>query len=277
VALTLDVSADSVEVSDGSRMLARYLLDPDVPASESPRPFLHPVRTRAGRVVTDFRPADHSWHHGISLALPFVGHANLWGGPSWDAAAAGYLDRGDDGSMRHEALEVDEAECAIAQRLIWLDSSGAEIVRERRRLAFSVTEAGWAIDWTSDATNTTGEPLVFGSPATNGRVDAGYGGIFVRAAPSFLGGALAMDGTPVDEADFRGRRATTASLTARDGGARVTITSRAADTPWFARTSEYPGIGPAPFSTEESVVRPGDALRFSCSIEIADARALYPI
>src|SRR3954451_21269079 len=56
------------------RLLARLRLD-GVPVADyvdggeldpvlSPRPYLHPVRTLRGVVVTDARPADHRWHLG---------------------------------------------------------------------------------------------------------------------------------------------------------------------------------------------------------------------
>ncbi|MDX3109008.1 PmoA family protein [Nonomuraea angiospora] len=35
------------------REVAIYVWQPEAPASSSPRPFLHPVRTLAGRTVTD--------------------------------------------------------------------------------------------------------------------------------------------------------------------------------------------------------------------------------
>jgi hypothetical protein len=57
---------------DGAELF-RYVYRPDDPPLESPRPYLHPVRTLAGELVTDYRPGDHPWHKGISWSLPNVG------------------------------------------------------------------------------------------------------------------------------------------------------------------------------------------------------------
>ena len=55
-----------IVVSRDGAELFRYVYRPDDPPLESPRPYLHPVRTLGGEVVTDCRPADHPWHKGIS-------------------------------------------------------------------------------------------------------------------------------------------------------------------------------------------------------------------
>jgi hypothetical protein len=56
--------------------VARYVVDEALPASLSPRPYLHPVTTLNGTVVTDARPADHEWHLGVCLAIQDVGGVN---------------------------------------------------------------------------------------------------------------------------------------------------------------------------------------------------------
>lgn len=58
------------EYQDGSR----------IRAVSSPRPYLHPVRTLAGTVVTDHQPLDHVWHLGVGVALQDVDGVNFWGG-----------------------------------------------------------------------------------------------------------------------------------------------------------------------------------------------------
>ena len=49
---------------------------------ESPKPYLQPLHTRAGNVVSLFRPHDHVWHKGIAWSLPQVGEENSWGDPT---------------------------------------------------------------------------------------------------------------------------------------------------------------------------------------------------
>src|SRR5690606_32857639 len=63
--------------------VAEYVLDPVLDPTLSPRPYLHPVRTRAGVTLTDALPADHRWHLGASLAVQDVSGTNLWGGRTY--------------------------------------------------------------------------------------------------------------------------------------------------------------------------------------------------
>lgn len=42
------------------------------------RPFVHPVTTPAGHVLTRDAPADHPWHHGLWFTFKFVNGDNYW-------------------------------------------------------------------------------------------------------------------------------------------------------------------------------------------------------
>jgi hypothetical protein len=53
--------------------LATYVMEPNS------RPYLHPVRDASGRVVlTEDRPADHVWQHGIFTGFHRVNGFNYW-------------------------------------------------------------------------------------------------------------------------------------------------------------------------------------------------------
>src|SRR6185503_8537417 len=53
--------------------LATYVMETNT------RPYLHPVRDAAGRVVlTEDRPADHPWQHGIFTGFHRVNGFNYW-------------------------------------------------------------------------------------------------------------------------------------------------------------------------------------------------------
>src|SRR5690606_20330684 len=72
-----------ITVRDGDVELLRYVFVPDSPQLESPKPYLDPIRTRGGRVISLFRPWDHVWHKGIAWSLPVVDDENFWGGPTY--------------------------------------------------------------------------------------------------------------------------------------------------------------------------------------------------
>ena len=44
----------------------------------SRRPFVHPLRTPAGHVLTRDAPDDHPWHHGLWFAIKYVDGDNFW-------------------------------------------------------------------------------------------------------------------------------------------------------------------------------------------------------
>ena len=164
---------------------------PDVAANESPRPYLHPLMDAAGRPVTDFRPADHPWHHALSVAVPIVrveGNdrpITFWGGPTF-VRDHGYHD------LRNHGSQVVVSEDGSTLELEWRDERGGVVLREaREHRVVDIDAQTWALGvtstWRADST------LRFGSPATEGRANAGYGGLFLRAAPRFTG-ATAMRG-----------------------------------------------------------------------------------
>ena len=81
---------DRVLVTDGDAVLAEYVHRPTDVRLESPRPYLSPIRTRGGELVSLFRPHDHVWHKGIAWSLPVVGDENFWGGPTF-VSGQGYV------------------------------------------------------------------------------------------------------------------------------------------------------------------------------------------
>src|SRR5690606_36318968 len=43
-----------------------------------PRPFVHPVRTPAGAVLSVDAPDDHPWHHALWSTIKYVNGENFW-------------------------------------------------------------------------------------------------------------------------------------------------------------------------------------------------------
>ena len=160
--------ADYVDGSD---------LDPDL----SPRPYFHPVRTLGGTVVTDALPADHRWHLGISVALQDVEGWNFWGGPTC-VRDQGYVWRDDHGRIEHAGF-ARLGDDGFTERLHWLTPRGELLLAEHRRVRARLADRGWELEVVTTLTNAADHPVRLGSPATNGRAGAGYGGLFWRLAP----------------------------------------------------------------------------------------------
>ncbi len=264
---------EHVDVRWGEVPLARYVHRPDVPQLESPKPYLHPVRTLAGDLVTTYRPHDHVWHKGIQLALPHVGSENFWGGVTW-VRGEGYRQLENNGSMDHaefEALEADGDRARIAERLAWHTQAGEHWIDERRTLDFRVLGDAWALGWRSELHNRSGRELAFGSPTTNGRPNAGYGGLLWRGPRDFSGGEVLVPGGARPEEDVMGTTSPwVAFVGTHDGTLRRTTLAFYADAPWFVRSGVYAVVGTAPFFHDELTLADGETLELACDIAVAD-------
>lgn len=252
------------------RPVARYVPRPDLPARLSPRPYLHPVTTLAGTAVTELSPADHTHHLGVGVAVPDVEGHNFWGGRTY-VRDRGPTELDDHGAQRHGSFQLRDPD-GFVEELRWV-AAGAELLRERRTVAATeLTEGAWALDFTFSLTNVTSGPLSFGSPATNGRPGAAYGGFFWRArkegaAPEVFTaaaeGEAAVHGTRADWLALAGAGWTLVFAGATDATRRD---------PWFVRTAEYPGVGSSLASAERLVVPAGGTAVRRVVTVVADGR-----
>jgi hypothetical protein len=272
--LTLVEDADGVDFLLRAIPVGRYVARPTTDAFESPRPYVHPLRTAGGVELSDFRPADHLWHHGLALGVPSVGSSNLWGGRSWDSCTADYLDKGDNGTMRTDHVGIEAGNGRIVSRVTWLGANDVALADEQRTIRLAEAAEGcdgcdgWTLDWSSRIRALT--ELRLGSPASYGRAGAGYGGVFLRAAPAFRGARARTDRRPQGPADeLLGTTARWLAMTRADGAATVVL-GTPQDTTWFVRSEEYPGFGPAPFFGDEVALAPGERLELSVRLWAVD-------
>ncbi len=121
------------------REVAHYVWQPDVPLATSPRPYLHPVRTLGGSVVTDAAPDSHPHQFGISIAAPDIDGRNFWGGRSFVAGhGPAWLDN--HGIQRHQRW-IRHTDTELAHQLRWIDPRQAELLRGGEALAVRGGEA----------------------------------------------------------------------------------------------------------------------------------------
>jgi len=266
----------SVTVPAGNVDLLTYVYGPDTPTVESPKPYLHPVRTLAGDVVTAFRPADHVWHKGIAWSLPYVGEHNFWGGPTF--VDGEYRQLPNNGSATHGGMTVltaggDRAE--IAHRLAWRAEAGQPVCEERRGLTVTVLDGRtWVLVFSTAMTNVSGSTLDLGSPTTKGRPNAGYGGLFWRGPRSFTGGTVQSPERSGAGDDLRGGRAEWLAYRSGSGrGSTIVMVDDPANpghpTPWFVRSEQFACLCPAPFFHEEVAVPHGETIGFRYAVVVA--------
>ncbi|MFC7850121.1 DUF6807 family protein [Arthrobacter sp. NPDC057388] len=236
--------------SVGGREVAGHQDGSLIRPSSSPRPYLHPVRTLAGTVVTDHQPADHVWHLGAGVAIQDVAGVNFWGGRTYTREAGAYVWRDDHG--RIEITDTTEAPGALAQSLRWFGPDGTPLVTEQRRWRYdAVGPSVWRLRLDFELSPAGPGPVPLGSPGSNGRENGGYGGFFWRLPP--VTGARVWTAAAEGEDDVHGSAAPwlacsgvfgPAGMSGTDGAATlVFLAAPQAPDPWFVRLAGYPGVG----------------------------------
>jgi len=284
-----DTAESGTEVRAGGKLLFRYVHQPATDPLESPRPFIHPLKTLAGWEVTDFRPEDHPWHHGLSMTSANLSGENFWGGATFVpgeqyAHLENYVQLDNNGVQRHEGW--DKRECSggkaeLTHRLAWITRAGERWLEERRRISVAELDeaAGfWSLDISISLRNVSGRELAFGSPTTKGRPDAGYGGLIWRGSPSFNGGTV-LASAGKGGAGMMGQRSpwlaySGAGWNPAKPEATLVFLDHPANprhpTKWFVRNTSTPLVSFAFMFDEELKVKSGDSLDLRYRVVIAN-------
>ena len=243
-----------------------------LPGVLAPRPFLHPVTTLAGTPVTDAQPDDHRWHLGVSVTLQDVGGANVWGGRTY-LRDQGYTWLPDHGRQVHVGWAARDAG-GFTETLEWRGPDDRVLLTEERtvRASPSPLPGSWLLDLSTTLRNATDAPLQLGSPATNGRPGAGYGGLFWRLPATGAAQVLSADAEGEDAVHgsvspwvaYRtdGPAAWTVALAGRDDATRAD--------PWFVRVADYPGLGSQLAAEEPVRLGPGGTATRAFLAVVAD-------
>ncbi|MDP9793576.1 hypothetical protein J2S43_002088 [Catenuloplanes nepalensis] len=256
----------SLTIGRDSPPVAEYHVGTSLPSGLSPRPYLHPVRTLGGTVVTELMPASHRHHLGAGIAVPEVDGANFWGGRTF-VPGHGPVWLDNHGTQLHvDWLEVEPG--SFAHLIDWLGMDGTALLSERRRLAARpLTSAAWALDVAFSLINVAGRAVTLRSPAVLGREGAGYGGLFWRAtAPAR---AFGPGGDRI--ADLHGATAPWLAL----AGPSWTLVFAGADAvtradPWFVRVRDYAGVGSALAWRAPLRLEPGERVERRFTVVVAD-------
>ena len=271
----------ALQLTFGDAELLRYVYLPGDPQAESPRPYFHPVRTLRGDLVTVYRPHDHMWHKGISWSLPNVGPMNFWGGPTYQRGH-GYRQLANNGRIRHDSfgpVTVRDGECHLDEQLSWVTEPGETWFTERRRIGVRVLPGAraWVLSFATSMRNVRGASIRIGSPGTEGRDNAGYGGLFWRGPRSFTGGrVLTPAGAGGDEC--MGQRGPWMGFTGRHDGTGRASTVIVRDSPgnlghparWYVHSQPFACLCPAPFFDSEHCLTDAQALTLRYDVVVAE-------
>lgn len=195
------------------------------------RPFVHPLRSPAGLVLTVDAPDDHPWHHGLWFTIKFVDGDNFW--EEYDAY----------GVLRHDGephISHDQGAVTIDGALDWVRPDRATVaLREHRRWTYRpVNDTTYSLDLTTTLVPVA-DAVLDRTPFTTW---GGYGGLTFRGRPDFVETTLRI--ADDDEAHERvlGTSARWLDCTGTIEGHRVGIamldhpTNSRHPTPWYAST-----------------------------------------
>ncbi|MGW4967620.1 DUF6807 domain-containing protein [Nonomuraea sp. NPDC004186] len=265
----------SLIVTAGDVDIAQYVYHPDAPDAESPKPYIHPIRSLSGAPMSVYRPHDHRWHKGLQMTWAHLSGQNFWGGPTF-SVEKNYHWRDNLGHMNHidfAELSSDGERVTVAESLHWVSAQGEQWITEQRRQVFHGVDAErgiWALDFTTQLLNVRGATLEFGSPTTHGRPLAGYAGFFWRGPRSWTGGTIIAAGGKGGE-EMMGAEAPWLAITGQhdeiDGGGTVLAIAGHSSAPvpikWFVRKEAFAVISPSPSFDEEIALADGDTLELA--------------
>jgi hypothetical protein len=280
--MTLQLADDgtALSITKGDLEILRYVYRPDNDQLESPRPYFEPLRDLAGNQVSLYRPHDHVWHKGVTLSLPNAGPENFWGGRTY-RRDLGYVDEKNDGAMVHQEfteLTADADGVRVSERLDWITEDGRHFFSETRAFAVTVlADDTWVLSFSTAFTNDTPDTVVMGSPTTEGRENAGYGGFFWRGPRSFTEGRVyTADGEGGDElmgvrGDWMAFRGAHDSI---DAASTLVFTDHpenpGAPVKWFVRSTPFAAVCPAPFFDTELPMAPGDTVTLRHAVAVVN-------
>ncbi len=265
----------------GGGLLMRYVHQPATAVDESARPYAHPVNTLAGELLTNFRPNDHPWHHGLNFTINCLAGFNFWGGATY-RPEDGYKFRADHGVQRHVAW-LEKTASRLAHTLEWrVGATGELLMEEDRSLSFAlVSPQAWTLRWSATLENAAGRPLALGQyHSTHGLVGSHYSGLQFRGARDLLdehgdatvgifaeGGASgeqAVHGAASQWMEWRGKK------DGSQGRVTVRFTNNRGPLHWFIR--RHNPLAALPFQYERDLtLAPGATLTIDHTLTFSDA------
>jgi hypothetical protein len=159
---------------------------------DAPRPFVHPLRTPAGAVLSTEAPDDHPWHHGLWSTIKFVDGENFW--EEYDEF----------GLLHTTAVQESQGPGGpiVAASIEWRRPEGRGVVLDEVRTLAEVRLDGssYALDWTVELTPRH-DVVLDRTPYTTW---GGYGGLTLRGAPNWTDTELRFDGDDHAHQQLRG-------------------------------------------------------------------------
>jgi hypothetical protein len=226
------------------------------------------------------RPHDHPWHTGLAMTSANLSGENFWGGPTF-VRDRGYAWLENQGRIKHQAWkEIQSGDSSIKELLTWISHEEETWIEEEREISVGEMDpAGesWSLDLSFRLKNVRDRPLIFGSPTTEGRPAAGYGGLFWRGPRSFGGGEIMAAGG-LEGPEVMGQESPWLAYVGLHDGTGRGSTVLFLDSPtnvrfpckWFVRNDPYACASCSFMFDEEYLLEPGEVLDLDYRVMLGD-------
>ena len=115
-------TATGVRLVRDGRIVWNFEID-----TEDGKPYVHPLATPSGVVLTDCRPDDHPWHKGLWFAWKYVNGANGWETP--DKCGQSGVGRT---ILKSKDVEIIGFGAKVVLELTYCDAVGAALLEHRK-------------------------------------------------------------------------------------------------------------------------------------------------
>ncbi|MDP6545417.1 MAG: PmoA family protein [Phycisphaerae bacterium] len=172
----------TVALLNGKKVIWQLNHDPKID-----KPYIHPLATIDGSVLTWNRPGDHVWHRALWFSWKMINGLNYW-----EENRKTCLSQGRTEIKSTKATLAKDHSAKIEIVLSYHPPDKPEILAEKRTIVFSAPAAKglYTIDWTSEFTATGADAVLDRTPIKGekgGKGWGGYAGLSIRMAKETRG------------------------------------------------------------------------------------------
>lgn len=174
------VPEHSLTLVEDDETLAHY----DFSTTEAAKPFVHPLRTSKGTLLTSYQPSDHVWHRGLWFAWKYINGVNYW---EEEPNAKGVLaSEGATIALKGEKLRYDGDAAVLAHELKYVAPDKSVTMRETRQLVLQPPsdDGTFRLDFSHAFTVGDTDVELSATPVTKETPWGGYAGLGIRTARS---------------------------------------------------------------------------------------------
>jgi len=212
-------------------------------------PYVHPLATADGTVLTGLAPPDHPWHRALWFAWKYLNGANYW---DWAGQKQVGVPAGRTLPREKETVRLGPRQAAIVMELGY-GTGGRVVLKETREITVGLPrdDGSYTMDWRMTFTAAEKDVLLERTPPKE-KPWGGYAGLSFRGCPG-MQRARALDSQRRQDKQGHGRRARWMDFSGPVGPAGavagVTIFDHPGNprhpTPWYVSLGKMPYFSPA--------------------------------